>query len=163
MKTGGLRAGTPGLDTLVAGFAGDGLEGVPTAFDVNKLDVLLVAVGLDVLDRSADGDVEAVELAKGTGRLPKGLGRGELSLTSGRDAIFLTGLDLVGLLGLEGLSRMFLNRFEVLDPVVPPFNLGVLICRNGLLSGVSFVNSSDAFLLPLVGEEAAEIGDKAPF
>jgi len=39
------------------------------------------------------------------------------------------GLGLGAWPSLEGLSSMFLNMFEVLDPPLVPFNLGVLVCR----------------------------------
>jgi hypothetical protein len=151
-KFGGLIGlGAAELDAVVLGmleegFGEKGLAAVDVGFGEKGLAV--VDVGLDAKGLLEDtaGGAEPVEVRDvgeaGTGKLANGLNRGASSFeTSGKDFCFFSGLAFVGLLAFLGLPRMFLKMFDVLEPLVVPFNLGSKrLDSRSSLSSSSFVN-----------------------
>lgn len=133
--------------------------------EAKRLEDTGAAFGVNVAE-AVDGARDGMDLVgeAGTGNLPNGLILGVSSFGSGRGAVFFSGLNLAGLLGFEGegLSSIFLKMFEVLDPTVLPFNLGVLICLSGLASSVSLVICDSAFLLFFIGEGVVRFDDGFP-
>lgn len=113
-------------------------EIVPVALELPKVDIGENGLGIADPGNGTERLLGAVSVEEGTGRFAKGLKRGESSLeAAGRDFTFFSRLAFVG------LSIMFLNIFDVLDPpVVSLFDLAIFIrlpsCPS--LSSSSFVN-----------------------
>jgi hypothetical protein len=128
--------GESGLAASDGGFGEKGFVELGTGFDENKLAALEVVLVPKRVVVGADGDVAVFVGEGGIGKLANGLKRGTSSLEASGKGITFFGL------GFAGLSSIFLNMLEVLDPVGVSLDLGVFIRlpSRSSLSSSSFVN-----------------------